>query len=103
MSWLERTKRTELAIFELIKSVDALLSPTGFGHDIITVTPEQSLDCELGVFELILLTLYSLVSLALAMTEIFFGHDKIKMCFKKHFQYAEFLTSIRPILHQTAH
>ena len=49
MSWLERTKRTELAIFELIKSVDALLSPTGFGHDIITVTPEQSLDCELGV------------------------------------------------------
>ena len=40
MSWLERTKRTELAIFELIKSVDALLSPMGFGHDIITVTPE---------------------------------------------------------------
>ena len=59
MSWLERTKRTELAIFELIKSVDALLSPTGFGHDIITVTPEQSLDCELGVSDVLLLLLYA--------------------------------------------
>ena len=64
MSWLERAKRTELAIFELIKSVDALLSPTGFGHDKTDnvtpealntppVTPEQSLDCELGVYKLI--------------------------------------------------
>ena len=55
MSWLERAKRTELAIFELIKSEDALLSPTGFGHDKIdNVTPEQSLDCELGVYILYL-------------------------------------------------